>query len=282
MLCDADPVSSRMATKDMKHKKLLVGGGVVAIAGAGWLLATVLLPSSGAKASADGDTGAARAIAAAKERTTAKEAARARRIAERPRTTPRNTAKTPPKLAVADANLSPRDRACVEAIQAALDDNDYARLMPSINTAAKSASPDVRAQAVEALRWFGKAALSELTLFMADADDDVRTSACDAWTSALFEVEDPALKGKLVESAMEILTDADQLESMIMEINDLPEAQQVDILTRLIEGSNKAAADAAREHYEFVTGEPYESRDAAQKWLLENSADSVDEFEAQP
>ncbi len=179
-------------------------------------------------------------------------------------------------------DLSPRDRACVEAIQAALDDNDYARLMPSINTAAKSASPDVRAQAVEALRWFGKAALSELTLFMADADDDVRTSACDAWTSALFEVEDPALKGKLVESAMEILTDADQLESMIMEINDLPEAQQVDILTRLIEGSNKAAADAAREHYEFVTGEPYESRDAAQKWLLENSTDSVDEFEAQP
>lgn len=188
----------------------------------------------------------------------------------------------PPKHSAKDESLSPRDRACVEAIQAALDDNDYAKLLPAVTAAAKSASSDVRAQAVEALRWFGKKALAELTMFMADSDDDVRTSACDAWTSALFEVEDPALKGKLVESAMEILTDADQLESMIMEINDLPEAQQVDILTRLIEGSNKAAADAAREHYEFVTGEPYESRDAAQKWLLENSTDSVDEFEAQP
>ena len=260
----------------MKHKKLLVGGGVAALAGAGWLLTTVLSPSNDAKASADGDTGTSRAIATAKGRTTAKERAqttKARRIAERPRSAVRERAQTPPKLAVEDENLSPRDRACVEAIQAALDDNDYARLLPAVTTAAKSASSDVRAQAVEALRWFGKVALSELTMFMADADEDVRTSACDAWTSALSEIEEPALKGKLVVSAMEILTDADQLESMIMEINDLPNSAQMDILTRLIEGGNKAAAEVAREHYEFLTSEPYEGIDAARKWLQENPDD---------
>ena len=243
---------------------------LAALAGVGWLLATKLSPSDGAKASADGDSGTSRAIATAKNRaTTGKRAraAKARHIVVRPRTATHGDAQTPPKLSAKDESLSPRDRACVEAIEAALDDNDYAKLLPSITTASKSASSDVRAQAVEALRWFGKEALAELTIFMADSDDDVRTSACDAWTSALFEVEDPTLKGKLVVSAMEILTDADQLESMVMEINDLPNSAQMEILTRLIEGGNKVAAEVAREHYEFVTGEPYESRDAAQKWL---------------
>ena len=249
---------------------------LAALAGVGWLLATKLSPSDGAKASADGDSGTSRAIATAKNRaTTGKRAraAKARHIVVRPRTATHGDAQTPPKLSAKDESLSPRDRACVEAIEAALDDNDYAKLLPSITTASKSASSDVRAQAVEALRWFGKEALAELTIFMADSDDDVRTSACDAWTSALFEVEDPTLKGKLVVSAMEILTDADQLESMVMEINDLPNSAQMDILTRLIEGGNKVAAEVAREHYEFVTGEPYESRDAAQKWLQENPDD---------
>ena len=170
-------------------------------------------------------------------------------------------------------DLSPQDRECVTAMQSALDAEDYRALIPLVTTAAKSASSDVRAQAVEALQWFGKKALAELTMFMADSDDDVRATACDAWTSALSEIEEPALKGKLVVSAMEVLTDADQLESMIMEINDLPNSAQMDILTRLIEGGNKVAAEVAREHYEFVTGEPYESRDAAQKWLQENPDD---------
>ena len=170
-------------------------------------------------------------------------------------------------------DLSPQDRECVTAMQSALDAEDYRALIPLVTAAAKSANADVRLRAVEALQWFDKKALAELTMFMADSDDDVRTSACDAWTSALFEVEDPTLKGKLVVSAMEILTDADQLESMVMEINDLPNSAQMEILTRLIEGGNKVAAEVAREHYEFVTGEPYESRDAAQKWLQENPDD---------
>ena len=132
--------------------------------------------------------------------------------------------------------LSSRDRACLESIQAALDDEDYAKLLPLVAEAARS----------------------------------VRAEACDAWTAGLSEIDDAAAKGALVASAMEVLTDADQLESMIMEINDLPNSKQIEILTRLIEGGNKAAADVAREHYEFVTGDPYEDAASAQKWLVEN------------
>lgn len=170
-------------------------------------------------------------------------------------------------------DLSPQDRACVTAMQSALDAEDYRALIPLVTAAAGSANADVRLRAVEALQWFGKKALAELTMFMADSDDDVRATACDAWTSALSHVEDAEEKGALVASAMEILTDSDQLESMVMEINDLPNSAQMDILTRLIESGNKAAAEVAREHYEFLTSEPYEGLDAARKWLQENPDD---------
>ncbi len=170
-------------------------------------------------------------------------------------------------------DLSPQDRECVTAMQSALDAEDYRALIPLVTAAARSANADVRHRAVEALQWFDRKALAELTMFMADSDDDVRSTACDAWTAALSQVEDAEEKGALVASAMEVLTDSDQLESMVMEINDLPNSAQMDILTRLIEGGNKAAAEVAREHYEFLTSEPYEGIDAARKWLQENPDD---------
>lgn len=255
-------------------KWLLLGGGALALAGSGWLLATALSPAEPAKPSAD-EPESARMIATAARKAGAKDAARPPRAVERPRAKadegPADSPSAPPKPVVLPAeDLPPRDRACLESIQAALDDEDYPKLVPLVAEAARSARADVRARAVGALRWFGKKALAQLTKFMADRDDDVRTEACDAWTAGLSEIDDAATKGALVASAMEALTDTDQLESMIMEINDLPNSKQIEILTRLIEGDNKAAADVAREHYEFVTGDPYENTASAQKWLAEN------------
>ena len=248
----------------MRQRKWIAWASVLSLLGLGWWMAADRPPKGdGAPAAKPGVArGAPKEIKGprARPRPSTREASHRTATAGGERRVGRMT---PDEL----KDLPPRDSECVTAMQAALDAEDYRALIPLVTTASKSASSDVRAQAVEALRWFGKKALAELTMFMADSDDDVRTSACDAWTSALFEVEDPALKGKLVVSAMEILTDADQLESMVMEINDLPNSAQMEILTRLIEGGNKVAAEVAREHYEFVTGEPYESRDAAQKWL---------------
>lgn len=172
------------------------------------------------------------------------------------------------------ASFSPDERKVAERIQGALDDDDYRLLLPAIEAAAKSANAALREKAVEALSWFGKKALPELTLFMADPNDDIRSAACDAWIMALPEIDDDRLRGETVLSAMKVVRDRDELDRMVTEITDLPNVQQLPILIQLIGGPNAAAAAAAREHYEFVTGDAYESVETAQKWLDENPDDA--------
>ncbi len=176
----------------------------------------------------------------------------------------------------ANDDLTPEEQQRADAIQAAMDADDFKALQAEINAAANSTNAELRQAAVDALSWFGVKALPELTLFMADRDDDVRNAACDAWTASISEIQDVNLRGSAVLSAMSVVYDRGQLDSMVMEINDMTNQQQLEILTQLIEGKNKLAAEAAKEHYEFVTGEAYESVEAAQKWLDENPDEESD------
>jgi hypothetical protein len=160
-----------------------------------------------------------------------------------------------------------------DAMQDAWDDENFGALRALVDEAAKSANPEVRQQAVDALGWFGQDALPELTLFMADPDEDVLDAACDAWRAGVSQIEDNKLRGAAMLSAMQVVRSRDQLDFMVMEADTLPNSDQIRILETLIGGDNKAAADAAREHYEFVTGEEYEGPEAAQKWLQENPDD---------
>ena len=150
--------------------------------------------------------------------------------------------------------MTPQEEKLVDSIQDALDEEDFAAVKKLVEDAARSSNPEVRERAVDALQWFGAEAMPELTLFMADENEDVRSSANSAWTMGLSQVEDPQTKGVLVLSAMEIVRNRDDLEMMVMEVNDLDEAKQREILKKLIAGKNKTAADVAREHYEFLTG----------------------------
>lgn len=182
------------------------------------------------------------------------------------------------KIVVQEAEFTPEEQQLADRIQAAMDDDNFKALQKELEAAASSTNVAIRQAAVDALAWFdGTQALSDLTLFMADADDDVRNSACDAWAMGVSEIEDVNLRGEAVVAGMSVVHDRDHLESMVMEINDMSNRQQMEILTQIIEGKNTLAAEAAKEHYEFVTGEEYQGVDAAQKWLDENPDESGDE-----
>ena len=201
----------------------------------------------------------------------------ARKVQKRPSRRPAQAQPAPrlaaPSVPSEETAMSAEDKAAYDTLQEALDSDDYEKLAPLLEKASQSGNREVREKAVEALSWFGRAALSDLTLFMADPDEDIRQDACTAWASALSEVEDAQEKGQYASAALEILQDKNLSDSLIMEINDLSDAQQIDIVMRLIEGPNKTAGEAAREHYEFITGEEYESPEAAEQWLQENPED---------
>ena len=190
-------------------------------------------------------------------------------------------------VARAVAPMSNADRKLYDAVQSALDDEDFAAVRAAAAAAYRSANAEVRQQAVDALGWFGEKALPELTPMMADADSGVAQSACDAWESGLSEMESAFDRVKVAQMALMVISDPDAL-TMIG-------SQFSNAATELIDGADDAAADeyrvqvlrgivdimgdesnlerakAAREIYESVTSHEWISVGEAEKYLADPS-----------
>lgn len=162
------------------------------------------------------------------------------------------------------------EKALVKRIESALDDEKLSEALACAPEALKCRVPEIRQAMVDALGWFGKKALPELTPFLADPDDDVCESAMNEWTSAVADIDDEAEKIGTVEMAMKVLTDEDALDDISSEYIGVDEKLAVESLLRIIEGDGSAKGIAkAKETYEFVTGDEFEGRAAAEKWIAE-------------
>lgn len=129
---------------------------------------------------------------------------------------------------------------------------------------------ETKEAAIQALAAFGADALPELVPFMADASEAVRESAMNEWTNALSGIEDDALRISAAELAMAALADDDILETVSTEYIGIDEKLAVESLLKIIEeASGTKGAEKAKETYEFVTGEEFASREAAEKWIAE-------------
>ena len=168
--------------------------------------------------------------------------------------------------------MSPEDRRLMDAIEQGRDDDDLERLVKLIPDVTASTNAEVRAELVDAIGWFDVQGMNHLLPFMADSDEDVRESAIDNWTSALDEVEDEKTRANMIGAVMQVLTDEDALESMSSGLIDMDEKIALQTLVDVIEGG-KASPEgvaAAREQYEFLTGDEYTTIEAANQWLEEN------------
>ena len=171
-----------------------------------------------------------------------------------------------------DDDMSPADRRLLTAIEEGRDDDDLDKILAVLPEASASTNVEVRSELVDALGLLGVPAMNYLLPFMADADDDVRQSAIDSWTSSLGEIEDEKMKAGLITAVMQVLTDEDALESMTSELIGMDEKIALQALVDIIEGGKapKQAVSAAKEQYEFLTGDEYTNVEDANKWLAEN------------
>ena len=185
-------------------------------------------------------------------------------------------------------NLRGKDRKLAEAIQKALDADDYAGVMQSVDAAMRSENAEVRSHLVDALSWFGAEALPELTVLMADPDEDVAESAQAQWTVALSEIESPGKRMEIGLSALATLTDQNMLADISGEVSnaaleyieeddesDEPDptreserrVEVVQALLDIMEGGRPACAEAAAETYEEITGHAWAGVDEAELYL---------------
>ena len=178
---------------------------------------------------------------------------------------------------------SPADQKLSDAIQDALEKEDFPAVVAAVEKALKSRNPDVRREAVDALGWFGEKALAELTVWMADADEDVAQAAMDHWENGVSELEDANERLQTSLFALNTLTDKDALTmigsqfanaatELIDEEEDEEKALQkrtevIQALVDMIESDKPSCAAAAREIYEDVTGNRWISVDEAEKYL---------------
>ena len=178
-----------------------------------------------------------------------------------------------PVLSVAeddDDGFTPEERALSKRIEAALDEEDLNKAVACAKEALNCPNAEVRQSMVDTLGWFGAKGLPELTPFLADADEDVRDSAMNEWSMALSDIEDEAEKLGVVEMGMAVLTSEDALEDISGEYIGADEKLAVESLLRIIEGGGSAEGiEKAKETYEFVTGEEFAGRAAAEKWIAE-------------
>lgn len=195
-------------------------------------------------------------------------------------------------------NLSAADRRLVESVQKALDEEDFEATQEAVVRAMKSEDPAVRAEAVDALGWFGDKALVDLTKAMADKDPDVAETARGQVENALMGMEDDdravVLAGEYVnlfaEDEEAVTMFAGVLSSAATRIIDPDDDESdedvakakgnragiVDIVSEMI-GKGGKLAEKGRELYEEISGEEWTDREAANKW-----ADDIEKFEADP
>lgn len=190
-------------------------------------------------------------------------------------------------------DMTEEDRKLTDAVQAALDEDDFKATREAVLKALKSGNSEVRSAAVDALGWFGDKALVELTQAMADKDAGVAESARDHVENALMGMEDNDRAFVLAAEYIKLFPNNDEARTMfsgiltsagnsIIDPDDADSAESVakakgnragivDIVSEMI-GMGGDMAREGREIYESISGEEWSDRTAADKW-----ADDIEE-----
>ena len=173
-------------------------------------------------------------------------------------------------------DLTPADRLIEEDLAKCRESEDVAELAKVVARAAKSANPEIRQDALDTIRVFGKRGMLELMPFMTDTDDDVREESFSVWRDAFFEIEDDDEKSRLITTMMSTLTDRPMLELMTQQITELDDRRRVRTLVDLIESGNKVVRPIALAEYKDFTDADFTSREDAAKWLEVRAAEFDD------
>lgn len=197
---------------------------------------------------------------------------------------------------------SPADRKLADAVQSALDDDNFEQTRKAALAAMKSENPEVRQEAVDALGWFGDKALVDLTKAMADKDPDVAEAARGQVENALMGLEDDDRAVVLAGEYVNLFAEDEEAVTMfagvlssagsrIIDPDDSDSAADVakakgnragivDIVAEMI-GKGGKLAEKGRELYEEIAGDEWTDRAAADKWANDIEEPQSEEAESE-
>ena len=184
-----------------------------------------------------------------------------------------------------ESKLNDEQRRTINAIRAALDNDDRKEVLRLVQMLQKSEEwPDgipksIKMAAIEALGWFGSSCLPELAGFLGDSDEEVVQSAIERYEEMLsdFDLSDRE-RAEILVQASKVIQDSDAMDSMLFELNNMRHSVAIEAIKRLMAEGGAATQSVLPENVEMYTGE--ESMDTPEKldkWLKENPDDEDDE-----
>lgn len=276
----------------MKNVKFMVAGLAVALICMG--VAYVHFAGGGETGPSDAPTDVRRADAKAQDRATRKRAraARAARIAKAAQKPVDEVVKREkPSFELDDADeaaLTAEQRALIEAIRKALDEDDHKTVLALVQKLQKAKEwPDgiplpIRRAALEAVSWIGMSALPEIAGFLGDGDKEVVADAIEAYESALIEANGDRELSAVVTAAAAVIADADAMDLILMSLNEMRPSVAVATIKQIWATGTDAAKAALREAIEFLTGEEnITTPEQLDNWYNDPSGDNRDDEDAE-
>ena len=181
------------------------------------------------------------------------------------------------------SDWSKADVALANKVQNALDDDDLKATLAAAEKALASENPDVRLLAVEALSWYGSDTVPELTVCMADPNEEVAQAAMGYWQVGVSQMESAKDRVETSILALRTLSDEDALTGISAlfsgAANELIDGEEdeavafeyrvevVQWLVDMIDAGEGPRCEAAKEIYSDIAASPWLGIDEAERFV---------------
>lgn len=175
---------------------------------------------------------------------------------------------------------TPEERRLADDLQSATDENDLDAVRKEVEKIKKQGNADLKSEAMDALAFFGRSALSDLMQFVKDKDQEVIDVAADKIAFVLDEMEeeDNKFKTEVLSTLLSFdgLCSEDAIETFVGQLESIGSGDEllaVQTLVDLIDSGTvgENVKKRAKEAYEFVTGEEYADFKKAERWFAEKA-----------
>ena len=167
--------------------------------------------------------------------------------------------------------FSGKDKQLAKDMDAAFWNDDMKGAIALAASAVDSGNVELREKAVECLAWYDVDGMAALTPFLTDPDEGIAAQALDAWTDALAHVDDDNERADIVRLMAKELKSEEAINNMLITTGNTSDLATMQIIVDVIDCGTEEAMAAAREHYEFMTGEEFTTLEAAEEWLRTES-----------
>ena len=183
-----------------------------------------------------------------------------------------------------EAALNDLQRKLLEEIRVALREDDYKTLMRLVRKMQTSDEwPDgipgsIKKAALEALGWYGSKCLPEIVPFLGDSNSEIVAEAVSQWEDAIAECESDREVSAQVKLAARVVTEAESVESILMEVMNMRHSVAVETFKDILEnGNEQAQAKVLEQIGDYTEDSTITTAEQLDEWLERNPDDPGDE-----